>query len=100
MQNQLKMYKIVQKLELKEIPLSNITNDCIIGIEWSSNNKCKVITIDSNTYASITLKDTDLRAKWTASSVESYVKSSLEQGNHVNAYKFDSEEELLEWLLK
>jgi pyridoxine 5'-phosphate synthase PdxJ len=94
------MYKIVQQLNLKEISLSSITNDSYIGIEWSNNNKCKVVTIDSGTYASMNLKDTDLRAKWTKSSVESYVKSSLEQGSHVNAYKFDSEEELLEWLLK
>jgi pyridoxine 5'-phosphate synthase PdxJ len=100
MQNQLKMYKIVQQLNLKEISLSSITNDSHIGIEWSNNNKCKVVTIDSNTFASINLKDTDLRAKWTKNSKESYVKSALEQGMGVNAYKFDSEQELLEWLLK
>lgn len=94
------MKRIVQQMNVQEVSLSDITNDSFVGIEWSSDHKCKVITIDSNTYASITLKDTDLRAKWTASSVESYVKSSLEQGNHVNAYKFDSEEDLLEWILK
>jgi hypothetical protein len=93
------MYKIVQQLDLKQISLSSITNDSHIGIEWSSDNKCKVITIDSDNFASIKLKDTDLRAKWTRRSKESYVRSALEQSG-VNAYKFDSEEELLEWLLK
>jgi hypothetical protein len=94
------MYKIVQQLGSKQILLSSITNDSHIGIEWNNGGKCKVITVDSNTFIAIDLKDTELRNKWSRSSKEIYVKSALENNSGTNAYKFDSEEELLEWLLK
>jgi hypothetical protein len=94
------MRRIVQKINVQEVSLSDITNDSFIGIEWDSGNKSRVITVSTDQFAGLSILDTDLRGKWTRESKKQYVKSSIEQMGRVRAYLFDSEEDLLKWILK
>jgi hypothetical protein len=94
------MKRIVQQMNVQEVSLSDITNDSFVGIEWYSGNKSRVITVSTDKFAGLSILDTDLRGKWTMESKKQYVKSSIEQTEEVRAYLFDSEEDLLEWILK
>lgn len=93
------MKKIVRELVEKEVSISSIKNKSIIGIDWG-DKKTKVVTKGYKIFFSIELLCDDFSVKWVAPSKMKYVDSALKQSKKNTAYEFNSQEELLEWMLK
>ena len=98
MQNQLKMKEIVNVIKVTQVELSKIEDNNHIGILWPGGKKIKVIQTNEG-FMGFSLLDEDLRSHWTRKSKNKYVEDALEQRS-TKAYIFDSEKELLEWLLE
>lgn len=92
------MKEIVNVIKIAQVELSKIEDNNHIGILWGSGQKSKVIQTDEG-FMGFSLLDEDLRGHWTRKSKNKYVEDVLEQIG-TKAYIFDSERELLEWLLE
>ena len=92
------MKEIVNVIKIAQVELSKIEDNNHIVILWGSGQKSKVIQTDE-VFMGFSLLDEDLRGHWTRKSKNKYVEDVLEQIG-TKAYIFDSERELLEWLLE
>lgn len=91
------MNEIVKEVEIAQVKLSKIKNDDFVGIDWV-DYKIKVVSKDG-VYFGIGIKDTNFNSKWGNGTTRGYVEDCLRMYG-TKAYRFDSEEELLEWLLE
>lgn len=92
-----KMEEIVKELEVSQVKLSNIQDNDFVGIDWGES-KVKVVLRDG-VYFGIGIKDTNFSSKWCSDTTRGYVEDCLKQQG-TKAYRFDSKQDLLEWLLK
>ncbi|WP_296683934.1 hypothetical protein [Flavobacterium sp.] len=92
------MKEVVLKEEVKIVDLSSINNSSIVGIEWGDGNKFYVCRGQGGFFG-CPLIERDITSKWIQSSIKDYVKDCIET-RLTKAFVFESEDELLQWLLK
>ena len=91
------MREIINKLDFSQVELSKIQDGDFVGIQFG-DYKIKVVVKDG-VYFGIGIRDTNFNSKWGNGTARGYIEDSLRQ-NGTKAYLFDSEQDLLEWLLK
>ena len=80
------------------VDVESINNSSIVGINFGGT-KCYVLEKSEEDFISIQLSDQNLLTKWSASTKKEYVKEALKQIS-TDAFVFESQKELLTWLLK
>lgn len=97
------MKKIVTAKE--QISINEIQDGDFIGIDWkdtsrNSEHNRSVVVRTNDGFASIRFDVCmpDLRNVWLTPSAQEYIERALKQRAEVEAYKFNSSKELLNWL--
>ena len=95
------MKRVVRKIKDEEIFIINFINDsCHVGIQLGlTGSRCKVVKLGKERFTNMWWDDDDVSNNWSRNSKQQVVESSLDQNNLNQAFVFDTNKELHDWLL-
>ena len=82
------------------VPLCNIEDSSIVGIQWERGDKAIIISSPDGFCALSNRHKPNLWNVWYAPSAREYIERALKQGNNTKskAFVFDTTYELYEWM--
>jgi len=89
------MKKVVLK-ETQEVSIDQITDESIVGIEYSNGEKCYIIIVD-NLFACIAPFKINNNSYYTKGSKREYAEYSIKH-SEAKVYLFYTKEEIINWL--
>lgn len=92
------MKKVVKNQQSDVINLSDVTDESIVGIQWSDESKSFLIKLESKKFAACGHSHLYLGNAWHRPSVKEYLEDVIVAG--ATPFVFDTLKELYQWMAK